>query len=1038
MLEKGLYEQLINLYINKELKNSVYTTSKDKVDPKNLSRILALYVSEHLEKSLEKMVDKNTNVSDLVKFVNLILKEIDDKSYDNCSEIIDPPELLLSLFDSNLKTNKDVIKRPITSVAYSSLFTGSISEPKLYSELKAEILASDEIDMLVSFIKYSGLRLILNELRTFTKNGGKLKVITTTYMGATDIKSIEELYQLQNTEIKISYDTKNTRLHAKTYIFNRKTGFSTAFIGSSNLSNAAISGGLEWNIKIAGKDMPKILDKIGKTFDVYWNSDNFTLYNNSQYSDLAKALKKELKNDEEPGYIFDIKPYDYQTKILDALDADRKLRGIYKNLIVSATGTGKTVIAAFDYLRFIKENRGENNRLLFVAHRREILKQSNECFKSVLKDFNFGELYTGIDKPSSYEHLFMSIQEFNSVRPDFLLPEDYYDYIIIDEFHHAAAESYRALLNHFKPKILLGLTATPERTDGKDILKYFNGHISAEIRLPEAIDRGILSPFQYFVVTDSINLDNISWRRSSYDVSELESLYTASGNTSIERATLIKNAMEKNISDIDNLKALGFCVSVKHAKFMSDFFNKFGIPSISLSGESKKEERENAHKKLVSGEIKVIFVVDIYNEGVDIPEINTILFLRPTESLTVFMQQLGRGLRLFEGKESLTVLDFVGRANKKYNFAEKFLSLVRNKEVSIKDEIISGFNSLPRGCYIEMEKLAQEYILDNIKKSYSSRNSIIEKIKDFQVNSGMKLTLQNFLEFYHLTPENIYIKDNFSRLCVLAGIKNDFKEDIEKTLTSSMKRICQINSYSWIKTLLNKILIDKDVNTANLSDEELKMVDMFYITIWNEPPDKSKFNSALDAINSLKKCDVMYSELKELLEYLLSIIDFVEKEPSNKSVRPLSLYCSYTRNQILLAMDIKNPSTVREGVKYIPEKNIDLLFVTINKSEKHYSKTTMYKDYAINDEYFNWETQSTVSESSLTAERYFNSPQNGNTVLLFLREYRENLLGASPYLFLGSLKHKSHSGNYPVNIIWEMENKIPRKYIETVNNLLPE
>lgn len=1040
MLEKGIYEELVNLWLSREIKDDKnIKISADKIDSLGSSRLLSLYFAEKLEIALKNMPNTNGNISSKVKLVNELLEKINVALPDGrCNCIIDPPEILYSVVDNSHPggNTKNEVSRPATSIAYSSLFTGSIAEPRLYSELKLEIITSDAINMLVSFIKWSGLRLILNALKSFTERGGKLNVITTTYMGATDLKSIEELSKLNNTTIKISYDTKNTRLHAKTYIFMRKTGFSTAYVGSSNLSNAAISGGLEWNVKVAGKDMPEMLVKIRETFDTYWHSDSFTEYTKDNAEELKKALNKEINKNREADYIFDIKPYDYQSKILDGLEADRKLRGNYRNLVVSATGTGKTVISAFDYKRFEKMHPGKS-RLLFIAHREEILKQSLQCFRSVLKNYNFGELYTGNYKPASMEHLFMSVQTFNSIRPDHILMNDYYNFIVIDEFHHAPAKSYKPILEYFKPDILLGLTATPERMDGKDILKYFNNHITSEIRLPEAIDKGILSPFQYFGITDSVDLDKISWSRGRYDTGELERLYTSSGNMSDERASLIKEATEKYISDLNDLKGLGFCVSVAHAEFMADYFNRNGISAIALKGNSKQEERDTAHEQLRTGKIKIIFAVDIYNEGIDIPEINTILFLRPTESLTVFIQQLGRGLRLSDGKECLTVLDFVGRSNAKYNFTGKFLSLVRNHGVSIKKEIISGFMDLPRGCYIELERKAQEYILENIEKLYSSKNGLITRIKEFKQESDIDLTLANFLEFYHINPEDIYIRNNFSRLCVLAGIKKDFHENIEEILTKAMKRVCQINSYSWIKTVLEKLLIPETIFKSNLSDQELKMADMFYFTIWNKPIKESGFSDSVEAINSLRKYPVLYSELKDLLDYLMSKIDFVEEALPGGPKLPLKLYSSYSKNQVLAAMGIENPISVREGVKYIPEKHMDILFVTLNKSEKYYSSTTMYNDYAIDSELFHWETQSTVSPHSPTAERYFHSQDNRNTVLLFIREFRENLLGASPYIFLGRVRHKNHSGSNPVSIIWKMEKPIPKRYLEITNNMLP-
>lgn len=393
---------------------------------------------------------------------------------------------------------------------------------------------------------------------------------------------------------------------------------------------------------------------------------------------FARALHAEKYYDSNNPeiYTMDINPYSYQQEILDKLEVERTVLGFTRNLIVAATGTGKTVISAFDYKRFRKLNDGLPCRLLFVAHREEILKQSLYTFRAVLKDANFGEMFVGNYRPYSLDNLFISIQTFNSQEFTKKTSPDYYDYIIVDEFHHAAAPTYRKLLEHYQPKILLGLTATPERMDGKSILSYFNNRIAAEIRLPEAVDRKLLCPFQYFGVTDTIDLDTLKWSAGGYDKGELSRIYTISGMAAKRRADLVVSSLLKYVTDIDEVKGLGFCVSIEHAEFMCWYFNERGIPSMYLTGKSPDEERRNAKEKLVSGKARFIFVVDIYNEGVDIPEVNTILFLRPTESLTVFLQQLGRGLRLADGKECLTVLDFIGQANKRYNFEEKFAALL--------------------------------------------------------------------------------------------------------------------------------------------------------------------------------------------------------------------------------------------------------------------------------------------------------------------------------------------------------------------------
>ena len=588
--------------------------------------------------------------------------------------------------------------------------------------------------------------------------------------------------------------------------------------------NAALTSGLEWNTKVTRRDLPETIDKIAATFEYYWNDREFEYYAENQKERLARALKAEKYFDTNNAdvYTMDINPYSYQQEILDKLEAERTVRGYTRNLVVAATGTGKTVISALDYKRFRKQNPDRPCRLLFVAHREEILKQSLYTFRAVLKDANFGELFVGNYKPESIDNLFLSIQTFNSQSFTEKTSPDFYDYIIVDEFHHAAAPTYQKLLSYYQPRILLGLTATPERMDGKSILPYFHNRIAAEIRLPEAIDRKLLCPFQYFGVTDTVDLDALKWSAGGYQKSELEHIYTFSGAVADRRADHVVTALLKYVTDIDEVKGLGFCVTVDHAEFMCRYFNDHNIPSMCLTGQSSDEERAAAKRRLVSGEVRFIFVVDIYNEGVDIPEVNTVLFLRPTESLTIFLQQLGRGLRLSEDKECLTVLDFI-------------------------DEPVDlGFD-----C-------------------------------------------------------------------------------------------------------------------------------------------------------------------------------------------PLDLHCTYTRDQLLVALDFMKPSTVREGVKWLPEKNIDVFFVTLNKADKDYSPTTMYNDYSINESLFHWQSQSTTAENSPTGQRYIHHKERGSKVLLFVREFKSDRMtgGAEAYTYLGTANYVKHTGSRPMNITWQLDRPIPAKFLKKTNKLV--
>ncbi len=1046
MLKPGLYEQVINKELAAKIdQTAAQIISVAKIDPAEAAKVLAQYLAMLIEKGLDRVKVKEEDIGTQIdlanKIVQTIIAETQERDFDGATIEESAQQLLAVVNQQNTiyaVDEKTEIPRTMTSIAQSSLFTGASHEPSMDSELKKEIASADRIDMLVSFIKWSGLRLIMEELSSYAQRGGQLRIITTSYMGATDPKAIEELQKLPNTTIQVSYDTKRTRLHAKTYVFYRNTGFTTAYVGSSNLSNAALTSGLEWNIKVTASDLPDTIQKIQATFDSYWNSPEFEEYSPDKKTRLFQALRAERYSEgqDKSSYYFDITPYPYQQEILDKLQAERRVKNRYKNLIVAATGTGKTVISAFDYKYFCQDNPGQPNRLLFIAHREEILKQSLECFRGVLRDQNFGDLFVGNYRPVSIEHLFISVQTFYSQGLHTKTTKDFYDYIIFDETHHIVAESYQIPLTYYQPKILLGLTATPERMDGKSILDYFDNRIAAEIRLPEAIERKLLCPFHYFGITDTVDLNELKWTRGGYDKAELSHIYTLNRAIADKRAGHIISSLDKYVTAIDDVKGLGFCVSVEHAQYMAEIFNEKGIPAISLVGTTLDKERHSAKQKLIRGEIRFIFVVDIYNEGVDIPEINTVLFLRPTESLTVFLQQLGRGLRLTENKECLTVLDFIGQAHKRYNFEDKFAALLAITNRSVEREIKDGFISLPKGCHIQLEKIAAQYIMANIRSSFSVKAGLISRIASFTEDSGLPLNLANFAGYHHLDIRLIYNKFSFSRLSVEARVRQDFTEEIEETITKAFSRICSIDSRRWLTFLLELFPRIEEVDIAQLNAAQLRMLQMFQFTVWQKPIEECGFTSLKDGLIQIKNSPVMYGELMELLNHNLEQIDFIDETVDLGFDSPLDLHCNYSRDQILVAMDFMKPASVREGIKYLPDKKIDLFFITLNKSEKHYSPTTMYKDYSINEWLFHWQSQSTTPDTSPTGRRYINHRQTGNRILLFVREFKKDLAGTAPYTFLGMADYVTHEGSKPMSITWKLHRPIPAKYLKKTNKLV--
>ncbi len=743
-----------------------------------------------------------------------------------------------------------------------------------------------------------------------------------------------------------------------------------------------------------------------------------------------EALQDEnrpLKNYEETVYFqFSIKPFAFQQEILDQLFSERILHNHYKNLVVAATGTGKTVISAFDYKRFCEENPNSPNRLLFVAHREEILKQSLACFRGVLHSENFGELWVGDHRPKSEElnHLFISIQTFNAKTFQDLVSSTYYDFIIVDEFHHSAAPSYQFLLTYFTPHILLGLTATPERLDGKDIVDlYFDGRIAAEIRLPEAINRKLLSPFHYFGITDADNasLNQIQWKKGGYSTEDLDAIYLDNEY----RVQLILDSLDKYLSNIEEVIGLGFCCSIKHAQYMAEKFSQAGISSMALTSKTPKEERQNAKKLLISKQIHFIFIVDLYNEGVDIPEVNTILFLRPTESLTVFLQQFGRGLRISKDKEQLTVLDYIGHAHKKYNFEYKFRALLTQKERSLESEIEDLFPHVPKGCLIELERVAQHHILENLKTNITNKRNIIRKIKHFTVDTGKNLTLSNFISYYGLSLQEIYKYGSWTRLCVIAGVHDDFEHNNEDILVKGILRLIKINSRRFLDFIRNTLSNLNNFSFAKQNQEEKLMLAMFYYTLWFKPLADYSFSRIEDSFNQLRQNPILLSEMIEIIDICFENIHFVDHKISLGFPCPLDLHCAYSTDQVLAAMEYytvdKKPS-FREGVKFLKEKNLNLLFVTLNKSEKEFSPSTMYHDYSISDVLFHWQSKSTTSIKSNTGQRYIHED---HLILLFVRKSRKEQGFTSPYVFLGPVEYVKHEGSKPINITWRLKTPMP-------------
>lgn len=1030
---EGIYEELVTQLVSQklaEIDQNLFYVNKSVLDKEEASNLLARHLSQTIKNALNYLKGEN-QIELQIEIANkiiLFLKEELKNEMFNSDLIATEGEILKAVFskvDAHFSDFDIHLKEitPYTRLTHSELFTGGNVGLSLESELKKEILSSDKIDLLVSFIKFKGIIILERELNEFTKRGGNLRVITTTYMGASDYKAIQLLSKLPNTQVKISYNSGNERLHAKAYLFKRNTGFDTGYIGSSNFSRSALTDGLEWNLKVTTKEVSHIIEKFKKTFDSYWESEDFEMFDDSIHKEkLIESLNKGKSKENDLNLsFFDVKPFPFQLEILEKLDVERSVHQRNRNLVVAATGTGKTVISAFDFKKFKNEN--PSAKLLFLAHRKEILKQALNTFRGILRDNNFGDLWVDGLVPDSYEFVFASVQTLNNQLEEIYLSSDYFDFIIMDECHHLTANSYRGILNYFQPKILLGLTATPERMDGGDIQEDFHNRIAAEIRLPEALNRKLLCPFQYFGITDSIDLTKVGWERGRYVASELSSIYTSNN----ERVREIITALEKYTKDINENRAIGFCTTIEHAKFMAEKFSLAGLKADYLTS-ANNQNRESVRYKLLKKDINYLFVVDIFNEGVDIPEIDTVLFLRPTESLTVFLQQLGRGLRLAEDKDCLTVLDFVGNSRPEYNFENKFRALIGKTVTTVTKEIEDNFPHLPLGCSVILEKKAKKTILENISASTLFRRiQLIQKIKNFQHQTTLELNLKNFVHFYNVPIPFIYKRDGWKKLCYDAGKLSKFDYTNEKQIITAIgKKWLSCSSTSYFQFILRLAHKRFKISVNDFNEVEKQMLLMLHYDIWQQA---SGFDSLEASIQEIGRNEVLIDEIIEVLELLLDKVDFKELDIILPYNQPLKIHARYTRDQILTAFQMstfEKKSSSREGVAFNADLNTELLFINLIKSEENYSPTTMYDDYAINETLFHWQSQNSAGPETSKGISYIKHKVKNKKILLFVREKNKDEWGNTMgYVFVGEGTLKDYYGEKPMNIKWELNEPLP-------------
>ena len=646
---------------------------------------------------------------------------------------------------------------------------GSDRRMQLYYQLIQSLKKADSVDIIVSFLMESGVKMLLEELDNALKRGAKIRILTGNYLGITQPSALYLLKKKLGSRVDMRfYNEKDRSFHPKSYIFHYR-GYNDIYIGSSNISRSALTSGIEWNYRFSSVSDPKNYEKFYQVFEDLFEHHSIIIDN--------EELKRYSQNWHRPAVAKDLERYEYShqneenksedTKVrllyeprgaqIEALCAleDTRAEGAKRALVQAATGVGKTYLAAFDSKSY--------ERVLFVAHREEILKQAAASFRNVRNSEDYG-FFTGEEKSTDKSVIFASVATLG--RSEYLSEKyfapDYFQYLVIDEFHHAVNEQYQRIVKYFKPQFLLGLTATPERMDGRNIYELCDYNVPYEISLKDAINKGMLVPFHYYGIYDDTDYSGLHLIRGRYDEKELNETYI--GN--VHRHDLIY----KYYCKYGSKKALGFCCSRAHAEEMAKEFCERGIPSVAVYSNANgtySEERGKAIEKLKSGEIRVIFSVDMFNEGVDITSVDMVMFLRPTESPIVFLQQLGRGLRRSKGKEYLNVLDFIGNYEKagRVRFLLTGRTLGKNEYYNPADR-----SAFPDDCLIDFDMKLIDLFSEMDKKHLKVRDQIRNeyyRVKEFLGRIPSRMDLFTYMD------------DDIYRVAITHSKDNPFKRYLD-------------------------------------------------------------------------------------------------------------------------------------------------------------------------------------------------------------------------------------------------------------------
>ncbi|MDD3009514.1 MAG: DEAD/DEAH box helicase [Arcobacter sp.] len=901
----------------------------------------------------------------------------------------------------------------------------------------------------VAFINFSGIQLLLDVFKDLEEKNIKGKILTSTYLNFTQTKALEKIKEFKNIELKI-YDSNvsNIGFHSKSYIFEFKDDYKIV-IGSSNITSSAFKSNIEWNVKTVSKKDDKFLLDVLNEFETLWKSsyqvDEKFLKEYEEflkeYEEFLKTQKKEFKSFS----LNQIKTNFMQEKALEKLENLRN-KGENKALIIAATGTGKTYLSAFDVKNF------KAKTILFLVHRENILIKAKQSFEEILPQINSFGLYTGNKKEQNKNYLFSTIQTMSSNFLEF--SQDFFDYIIIDEAHHATSPSYKKILDYFKPKFLLGLTATSNRMDGNSIYEIFDENIALDIRLNEALENNLIVPFHYYGISDikSIDYENIDLTK----IDILAKLLSVN-----KRVDFIIDKMDFYSNSGNKRKVLGFCVSKEHCIFMSEEFNKKGINSTYLTSDESVLKREIEIQKLEdeNDSLEVIFTVDIFNEGIDIPSINMVLFLRPTNSPIVFVQQLGRGLRKYKNKEFLTVLDFIGNHKKAYLIA---LALVGNKMIdkeSIKLSIENNFADF-KNAFISMDEISKNRILEQInKENFNQLKYLKEQYFEVKNILGKVPTLVDYLQFEDVINPLKFVDESYSYIEFLAKVEDDKKlkelvldENFIKAIrfVENELPIKRVYEFVILKYLLNNDFCDVDIafkilnKYLNRVDKETIIHSFLYLR--QDFLDSAQKNRYLKLIEFDGKVAKKTKEFKELLKnenykkiFLNSlnfgIYNYEEEFSSTDFGKPFfKLYSKYNMLNIAKLCNFPKIHSSFRGSGFLKYENDFFLFINLEKEK--FSKSANYHNAFLSKDIFTYQSKPSHSSDKGDGQRLCENKKFEVKLHIFVRKYVQIDKKTQDFIYLGVANTLKYWDNKPISLELKLENPLSEKLFEEFTKII--